>query len=200
MTENPWLEDTDMTSRSVTLTPMLSSHRNELVRAASDGELWNLWFTSVPGEKSIDDYIGFALSEKAAGRALPFVVRENDTGDIIGSTRFCNIENVHRRAEIGYTWYAKRSQRTSVNSECKLSMLSYAFESRGAIAIEFRTHASNTPSRNAILRLGAKHDGILRQHMLLADGSFRDTYVYSILNSEWPAVKKSLEDKLRKWD
>jgi RimJ/RimL family protein N-acetyltransferase len=129
---------------------------------------------------------------------MPFVVREKETGKVIGSTRYCNVDEVNQRLEIGYTWYAKSYQRTSVNTECKYLLLTHAFEKLDAIAVEFRTHWHNHASRAAIARLGAKLDGVLRNHQKSADGVYRDTVVFSIINLEWPVVKKSLEYKLSK--
>ena len=138
------------------------------------------------------------MAEKAAGRALPFVVLDADSGEVIGSTRYCNAEPEHRRLEIGYTWYASRYQCTPVNSQCKLLLLEHAFEVLGAVAVEFRTHWHNQRSRQAIARLGAKQDGVLRNHRIEADGARRDTVVFSILDSEWPAVAKALRFRLQR--
>ncbi|PCJ48676.1 MAG: GNAT family N-acetyltransferase [Gammaproteobacteria bacterium] len=187
-----WLKEAELKGTNVTLTPLTLNHRDGIIEAASDGNLWELWFTGVPSEKSIDDYLAIALSNKEQGSAMPYVVIDNASGKLIGGTRFCNATPDHRRVEIGYTWYSKSYQRTLVNTECKLLLLSYAFERLDSIAVEFRTHWYNQQSRNAILRLGAKQDGVLRNHSIEADGTLRDTVVFSILNSEWPAVKKSL--------
>lgn len=135
---------------SVTLIPLLEEHAESLVEAASDGKLWNLWFTNVPSSESINVYIKDALTEKNLSRALPFAVVHNSTNNIIGSTRFCNADCSNCRVEIGYTWYAKRYQRSSVNTECKYLLLGYAFDQLSAIAVEFRTHWHNHASRNAI--------------------------------------------------
>jgi RimJ/RimL family protein N-acetyltransferase len=124
--------------------------------------------------------------------AMPFAVRDNATGDIVGSTRYFNVDAANRRLEIGHTWYAKRAQRTAINTECKLLLLTHAFEKLKCIAVEFRTHWFNHASREAIARLGAKQDGVLRNHQILPDGSYRDTVVFSIIESEWPAVKRQL--------
>ena len=180
----------------VKLIPLTKDYRDALIVAASDGELWNLWYTSVPSENTVDDYINCALAEKQAGRALAFVVIDKSTNQIIGSTRYCNAIN-NNRLEIGYTWYAKSIQRTGINTETKYLLLSHAFEQLKCIAVEFRTNWHNLPSRTAIARLGAKQDGILRNHMIDADGSYRDTAVFSITKEEWPTVKKSLAFKMR---
>lgn len=193
---NNWLKNINLEGSLVKLVPLTSGHRDALVDAASDGELWNLWYTSVPSEQTVDDYIDFALAEYQAGRAHAFAVIDKSTNKIIGSTRYCNATN-NNRVEIGYTWYAKSTQRTGINTECKYLLLTHAFEQLTCIAVEFRTHWHNHPSRNAIARLGAKQDGVLRNHSLDADGSYRDTVVFSITKEEWPTVKKSLVFKMR---
>ncbi len=182
---------------SVKVVPLSVSHRDSLVEAASDGNLWELWFTSVPCEKSIDSYIDFALFEKQNGNSFPFVIIDKLNNKIIGSTRYCNADTKNKRLEIGYTWYSKSYQKSSVNTECKLALLGYAFESLNVIAVEFRTHWHNHPSRVAIARLGAKQDGVLRNHQKTPDGCYRDTVIFSIINNEWAVVKKSLMCKLR---
>jgi RimJ/RimL family protein N-acetyltransferase len=195
-----WLKQTKLTGKTVDLIPLEMSQRDSLLEAARDGKLWELWFTSVPSEKNIDAYIDFALAEQEKGRALPFAVVNKADNKIIGSTRFCNVDSPSRRAEIGYTWYAESSQRTGVNTECKYLLLSHAFEDLDAIAVEFRTHWHNHRSRLAILRLGAKQDGILRNHLIDHNGLIRDTVVFSILQSEWPVVKHSLEFEMHKYN
>ncbi|MGN7974760.1 GNAT family N-acetyltransferase [Serratia sp. 22264] len=197
MSDSSWLIETELKSKTVSLIPLRKEHAAALVEAAADGRLWELWFTSAPNESTVDDYVDFALSEQVAGRALPFVVVHNDTQKIVGTTRICNADGHNRRVEIGYTWYAKSHQRTAVNTECKRLLLGYAFETLAVIAVEFRTHWHNHASRTAIARLGAKQDGVLRNHQKNADGSYRDTVVFSIIDHEWPMVKKSLEYKLR---
>lgn len=189
-------ENITLNTPSLILAPLTSAHKSDLLNAAADGELWNLWFTNVPNENTIDGYLETAFEQKDVGNSFPFVVQQQATGQIIGSTRFCNADLKNKRLEISYTWYAKSYQRSSVNTECKLALLTYAFETLQVIAVEFRTHWHNQASRNAILRLGAKQDGVLRQHQQQADGSYRDTVVFSILNSEWPTVKKGLMHKL----
>ncbi len=191
-----WLKEVELVGQYVTLRPMDRTHRNALIKAASDGNLWKLWYTSVPSAETVDLYLKGVLEQKEKGSALPFVIQENKTGSIIGSTRYCHADPDNKRVEIGYTWYAKSFQRTAVNTECKLLLLSHAFETLSAIAVEFRTHWHNQASRKAIARLGAKQDGILRQHKIDPDGAYRDTVVFSIINSEWKPVKKSLELRL----
>jgi len=197
MSTNKWLSEIELKGKLVALVPLNEQHAAGMVDAASDGELWNLWFTNVPDRTSISSYIEFALNEQEAGRSLPFVVVENATNKVIGSTRFCNSDPVNKRTEIGYTWYSKSFQRTAVNTECKLLLLSHVFEVLSAIAVEFRTHWHNQPSRNAIARLGAKQDGVLRNHQKSSDGSYRDTVVFSITNNEWLGVKASLLSRLK---
>ena len=167
-------------------------HRDDLVAVAKDGRLWELWYTYVPSEDTIDAYIQQALDQYASGSSLPFVVIDKSTSRIVGCTRYCHIDQVHTRLEIGYTWYAASAQKTAVNTATKFLLLRHAFETLDVIAVEFRTHWHNHPSRAAILRLGAKQDGVLRNHRIDADGALRDTVVYSILPTEWPTVKKSL--------
>lgn len=191
-----WLHDIHLEGELVNLIPLKKEHRNSLVKAASDGALWKLWFTSVPSEDTIDNYIEFALREKENGRSLPFVVVDKKTNQIIGSTRFCNAIN-NNRVEIGYTWYGNSYQKTGANTACKILLLTYAFEQLNCIAVEFRTHWHNHPSRNAILRLGAKQDGVLRNHQISDNGVLRDTVVFSILRDEWKAVKKSILHKMK---
>ncbi|WP_444998524.1 GNAT family N-acetyltransferase [Aliikangiella sp. IMCC44359] len=180
----------------VTLRPLALSDRDDLLAAAKDGNLSKLWYTGVPDESSIDNTINIALQSMDKREQIPYVVVLNSSGKIVGSTRYCNIDAANRRLEIGYTWYSKSVQRTGVNTECKLLLLQHAFESLKAIAVVFCTHWFNQASRNAILRLGAKQDGVLRNHRILPDGSYRDTVVFSIIESEWLATKRHLTHKL----
>ena len=182
----------------MTLEPLEPSHEPGLAAAARDGELWKLWFTSVPSPETCGAYVDAALAMRRDDGAMPFVVRARTDGDVVGCTRYFNVEAAHRRLEIGYTWYAKRVQRTPVNTECKLLLLTHAFETLRCIAVEFRTHWFNEASRRAIARLGAKQDGVLRNHQIMPDGSYRDTVVFSILDSEWPAVKRQLRFQLER--
>ena len=181
----------------VLIRPMTLQDKDLLVQAASDGSLWNLWYTSVPTPDKMESYILTALAEQDEKKSLPFIIIRKKDQKIVGTTRYMNIESVLRRLEIGSTWYAKSSQRTGVNTESKYLLLKHAFESLGCLAVELRTHWINHQSRAAIERLGAKLDGVLRNHRIASDGTLRDTVVYSILNSEWPMVKSHLEFKLR---
>ena len=196
MESDMWLKDVELESENITLTPLTMAHADALVNAAMDGELWKLWFTSVPKAETISDYIATALEQRDKGLSLPFVVIDKASGEVIGSTRFCNADPINQRLEIGYTWYSKTYQKTSCNTECKLLMLNHAFETLDAIAVEFRTSWHNQASRTAIARLGAKQDGVLRNHQKMPNGGYRDTVVFSIINSEWLSVKESLTFKL----
>ena len=187
-----WLTEVELSGHGVTLEPLRTEHAEELRVAVLDGELWKLWFTLVPRVEEMGSYIASALQTQVEGSAVPFLIRTALDGKAVGTTRFCNIDHAHQRAEIGYTWLAKSIQRTSANSACKLLLLQHRFEDRAAIAVEFRTHWHNAASRQVILRLGAKQDGVLRQHRRESFGGFRDTVVYSILDNEWPPVKLGL--------
>ena len=192
----PWLYQTTLTGKIVTLTPLKREHTDALLEASSDGELWKLWYTSAPNSKTINAYLDKAFNDQDAGVALLFAVVDNATQKIIGTTRYCNADNLNHRVEIGYTWYAKSYQRTGVNTECKYLLLTHAFETLNSIAVEFRTHWHNQASRTAIARLGAKQDGVLRNHQKNAEGVYRDTVVFSIIDQEWPTVKKNLDYKM----
>jgi len=181
-----------------TLEPLAREHAAALSDAASDGELWNLWYTSVPRPEEMAGEIERRLKLQEAGSMLPFAVRQQPSGELVGMTTFMNVDAKNRRVEIGSTWYARRVQRSALNTECKLMLLGYAFESLDCIAVEFRTHIFNRQSRAGIERLGAKLDGILRNHQLMPNGTLRDTCAYSIIASEWPVVKAHLEWQLAK--
>jgi N-acetyltransferase len=176
----------------VRLEPIAPRHADGLRAAAGDGRLWELWYTIVPAPDALDAWIASADRQRQAGRALTFAVIRRRDGRVVGSTRYMNIEESQRRLEIGTTWYAAEVQRTALNTECKRLLLGHAFEALGCLAVEFRTHWFNHRSRDAIARLGAKQDGVLRNHQRLADGTLRDTVVFSIIDSEWPAVKRHL--------
>jgi N-acetyltransferase len=184
--------------RTVSLVPLARSHHDDLVEAVSDGELWNLWYTTIPTPDRVMAEIDRRLDLQRQGSMIPFAVVERATLAAVGMTTFMHIDAVNRRVEIGSTWYRERVQRTALNTECKLLLLTHAFERLGCIAVEFRTHFFNQQSRAAIERLGAKLDGILRQHQLAGNGTLRDTCVYSILDREWPAVKAHLTHRLER--
>jgi N-acetyltransferase len=179
----------------VLLEPLTTDHVDALVAAASDGRLWELWYTSVPSPEGMAAAVDALLAEQAVGTRVPFVVRRPG-GAVIGATTYLNIEADVPRLEIGSTWTAASAQRTAVNTESKLLLLGHAFETLGCLAVEFRTHWHNRQSRAAIERLGARLDGVLRNHRRLPDGSLRDTVVYSITDREWPAVRTGLRARL----
>ena len=190
-----WIEPVTLQGKHVKLEPLTLDHVPALELAAADGELWRLWYTSVPAQDGMRGYVEKALAWRDAGGAMPWAVRAAN-GEIVGSTRYGNVDADNRRVEIGWTWYAKRVQRTALNTEAKLLLLTHAFEALGCAAVEFRTSWFNHASRAAIARLGAKQDGVLRNHMRMADGSYRDTVVFSIIANEWPMVKRHLTFKL----
>ena len=187
-----WLEPVTLRSSRVTLAPLHRRHRDGLIEAVNDGELFRLWYTSVPAPQTMEAEIDRRLSQQAAGLMLPFAIIDNATGKAVGMTNYLNVDSVNRRLEIGATWNRKSMQRTELNTHAKLLLLSHAFETLNCIAVEFRTHFFNHQSRRAIERLGAKLDGILRSHQLAANGTLRDTCVYSIIATEWPTVKAHL--------
>ena len=190
-----WINEETLKGNFLTLEPLRLEHISELKVAVQDGESWKLWFASVPRPKEMSDYVEDAISAARAGN-IAYAVRSNVTQQIVGTTRYYNVDAKNKRAMIGYTWYSSSARRTPINTECKLLLLAKLFESHDAIAVEFRAHYFNQPSRAAIERLGAKQDGILRQHQIMKDGSIRDTVVYSIIAAEWPAVKSNLLSKL----
>lgn len=180
----------------VRLEPLGFQHEEGLLKAAADGELWKLWFTSVPSPDRTRLYIEKALEGLEAGHMLPWVVKDTATGEVIGSTRYHDIVPAVERVEIGYTFYAKSRQRSHVNSACKLLLLTHAFEDLGAKVVGLRTDNFNFRSQKAIEGIGAKKDGILRHHALRQDGTVRDSVMYSIIATEWPDVKRHLELRL----
>ena len=190
-----FLEPVTLTGqRWVRLEPLTDAHIDEIAGAAADGDPGRLWFTMAPSPTTAEQWVHRMLALQSSG-GLTLVVRRLD-GTLIGSSSYLNVDGDNRRLEIGATWYSASAQRTGVNSETKLLMLGHAFDTLGCIAVEFRTHFFNFTSRAAIERLGAKLDGVLRSHQLLADGSRRDTVVYSILDVEWPAVRTNLRFRL----
>jgi RimJ/RimL family protein N-acetyltransferase len=192
----PFLAPVTLTGNLVTLEPLRRDHHDELVDAVRDGRLWELWYTSVPAPEAMAAEIEARLARQAAGEMLPFTVRRTDTGAVVGMTAYLNAEPDGPRVEIGATWTARSAQRTGVNAESKLLLLTHAFDVLGCIAVEFRTHWHNLQSRTAIARLGAKQDGVLRNHRRMPDGSLRDTVVFSIIDSEWAAARNGLRHRL----
>lgn len=193
----PWPDPVELRGAQAALVPLVAAHAPALADATRDGELWKLWYTAVPAPEGMAAEIERRLALQAAGSMLPFTVLDA-AGTPVGMTTYMNIDAKHRRVEIGSTWYAQRVQRTLLNTECKLMLLRHAFEALDCIAVEFRTHRLNTQSRRAIERLGAQLDGILRAHQRAADGTLRDTAVYSITAAEWPTVKSHLTWQLTK--
>ncbi len=192
----PWPPEVTLKGAHAHLVPLSSAHGPALAEAVADGELWKLWYTSVPTPADMAAEIEARLTRRAAGECLPFTVIEAASGEPVGMTTYMNIDAAHRRVEIGATWYRRRVQRSAINTECKRMLLAHAFETLECIAVEFRTHFFNSQSRRAIERLGAKLDGILRNHNRSKDGNLRDTCVYSIIASEWPTVRANLDWRL----
>jgi RimJ/RimL family protein N-acetyltransferase len=184
--------------RHVVLSPLTMAHAQPLVAAASDGELWNTTLTVIPDAAGVASYIEAALAGQSLGKELPFVIINKSSNEVVGTTRFYEIRPDDRAAAIGYTWLAKSAQRTPINTEAKLLLLTHAFETWHCMRVELITDVLNEQSRAAILRLGAKQEGILRKHLILHSGRSRDSVVFSIIDSEWPEVKANLEAKLRR--
>jgi len=189
-----WLEPVTLRGAHVTLEPLDQRHCADLIEAVKDGQLWELWYTQIPRPDGMAKEIDRRLGLQTSGSMLPFAVL--DGGRAIGMTTYMNVDQVHHRVEIGSTWYRKSVQRSSLNTQCKLLLLTHAFETLACIAVEFRTHFFNPQSRAAIERLGAKLDGILRSHQVAPNGTLRDTCVYSIVAGEWPTVKAHLTYQL----
>ena len=192
-----WLEPVELAGAHCALRPLSPAHHDGLVEATKDGELWRLWYTAVPAPEGMRAEIERRLALQAAGSMLPFTSFDGD-GRVAGMTTYMNVDATHKRVEIGSTWTAARMQRSAFNTECKLLLLGHAFERLECIAVEFRTHFFNQQSRRAIERLGAKLDGLLRNHQRAANGTLRDTAVYSITQAEWPTVRAHLRWQLEK--
>jgi N-acetyltransferase len=192
-----FLAPVTLKGRHATLVPLAVEHLPGLQEAARDGELWTLWYTLIPQPGQMAAEIERRLGLLAKDSMLPFTVLDAE-GRVAGMTTYMNVDGAHRRVEIGSTWYAQRVQRTPLNTECKLMLLAHAFDTLNCIAVEFRTHRLNTPSRRAIERLGAQLDGMLRSHQISPNGSLRDTAVYSIVAAEWPTVKAHLQFQLER--
>ena len=190
-----WRQVPDLAGGGVRLVPLAAAHAPGLRRALGEGALSRLWYANVPAPGEVEDYVAAALAARDAGTALPFAVLDRD-GAVVGSTRFYDLQPAVPNLKIGYTWYAPRVQRSGINTEAKLLLLGHAFEALGCAAVSFETSWFNHASRAAIARLGAKQDGVLRAHKRHADGSLRDTVVFSILDTEWRAVKANLRFRL----
>jgi len=188
----PWPDPIILTGAHARLEPLTQDHSADLAEAVRDGELWRLWYTSAPTAEAMADEIARRLALREAGSMLPFTVVDLASGKPVGMTTYMHIDAATPRVEIGSTWYRRSVQRTGINTECKFLLLRHAFEKLDCTAVEFRTHFLNHQSRRAIERLGAKLDGVLRSHQRMRDGTTRDTCVYSIIASEWPAVRSHL--------
>lgn len=191
-------EPVTLTGLHTTLVPLSPTHHEALACAVNDGEMWRLWYTSIPRPENMLTEIERRLDLQSKGSMLAFAIRRNDTGAFCGMTTYLNIDAPNRHLEIGATWYAASAQRTGINTEAKLLLLTHAFEHLKCIAVEFRTNFMNQQSRAAIARLGAKEDGILRNHALVPGVGYRDTVVFSIIESEWPTIKRHLQHKLER--
>jgi RimJ/RimL family protein N-acetyltransferase len=190
------IEPITLEGRYVRLEPLLLSHQDALVEAASDGELWTLSYTIVPSKETIAAYVGRTLEKQKQGRELPFIIFDKARNEIVGSTRYTDIDESNRKLEIGYTWLARRAQRTAINTEAKYLLLQHAFEFLKCVRVELVTDVLNERSQAAILRIGAQQEGILRNHMILPNGRVRDSVCFSIIESEWPGVKERLRARL----
>src|ERR1700761_5643558 len=191
----PFLEPVTLRGEHARLEPLSHDHTDGLTEAARDGDLWKLWYTAIPRAEDMAKEIDRRLALQKSGSMLPWTVFDAD-GKIAGMTTYMNVDAANRRVEIGSTWYAKRVQRSAVNTQCKLLLLTHAFEKIDCIAVEFRTHFFNQQSRRGIERLGAKQDGILRNHVIAPNGTLRDTVVFSIIAGEWPTAKAHLTFQL----
>jgi N-acetyltransferase len=192
---DPWSEQPTLQGEHVQLRPMVRADGPAIVKAASDGRLWELFYTSVPSADGIDAYLDTAEREASYGRAMPFVVIDIASGELVGATRYMRMKPDARRLEIGTTFYAKSAQRSPINSEAKLLLLTHAFEAMDCLCVQLRTSGMNFQSQRAIERLGAKKDGVLRNHSIV-NGLVRDVVVYSILANEWESVKRNLQMRL----
>src|ERR1700760_4221160 len=191
----PWLEPVSLSGPHARLEPLSQAHGEGLAAAAKDGDLWKIWYTAIPKPESMAEEIDRRLGLLKAGTMLPWTVFDAE-GKIAGMSTYMNVDAANRRVEIGSTWYAKRVQASGLKPQCKLLLLTHAFEQLDCIAVEFRTHFFNHQSRRGIERLGAKQDGILRNHQIAPNGTLRDTVVYSIIAGEWPTVKAHLSYQL----
>jgi RimJ/RimL family protein N-acetyltransferase len=185
-----------LTGQRIVMRPLRASDAQTLVLAASDGELWNLPFTVVPSEQTVEAYIAKALEGERQGHVMPFVTTLRETGQVIGSSRFWKVDAANRKLEIGHTWLARTWQRSFANTEAKLLMLSQAFEAMGCVRVQLQTDERNAVSRAAILRLGAQQEGILRNERIMPDGFIRNSVRFSIVDAEWPGVKQRLQARL----
>jgi|TARA_B110000967_G_C18869971_1_gene554837 RimJ/RimL family protein N-acetyltransferase len=194
----PWPNAFSVEGTYVSVVPLTFDHQADLESAAADGELHKLWYTKIPKPDQVKYEIGRRLDLREKGSMMPFAIIDQSNNRAVGMTTYMNIDAINKRVEIGSTWHRKSVQRSPLNTECKLLLLRYAFKYLNCIAVEFRTHFVNHQSRRAIERLGAKLDGVLRSHMILPNGTVRDTAVYSIIPSEWPTIEANLKWMLKK--
>lgn len=192
-------EEVTLTGRTVALQPLQANHVARLVQAAEDGELWNMKVTVIPGPSTVEPYIATALAGRAAGTMMPFVIVRQDTGQIVGSTRFWKIDRKNRKLEIGHTWLGQSVQRSGLNTEMKYLLLEYAFEVMHCVRVQFTTDELNEKSRAAILRIGARQEGIVRHERIMPDGRKRNSVRFSIIDDEWPEVKAMLREKMARF-
>ncbi|MEM9732701.1 MAG: GNAT family protein [Pseudomonadota bacterium] len=192
-----WISAVELTAENVVLAPLSKDHAADLREAVDDGAMYDIWYTSVPTADGVEGEIDRRLALQNAGSMVPFAILDRATGEAVGMTTYLNIDAANRRLEIGSTWMRRSHQRGPWNTQCKFLLLCHAFEDLDCIAVEIRTHFMNHQSRRAIERLGAKLDGVLRSHMLMPNGTVRDTAAYSIIASEWPAVKAGLEFRMQ---
>ena len=193
-----WPPEVELRGDHAWLVPLRPDHAPALAEASAEGDLWKVWYTNVARPEDMADEIRRRLDKQAAGQCLPFAVIDPATGAAVGMTCYWTLDPENRRVEIGATWYRRSVQRSPLNTECKRMLMAHAFETLDCIAVEFRTHFLNHQSRRAIERLGARLDGVLRNHIRAKDGSLRDTCVYSVIASEWPAVRTHLDWQLAK--
>lgn len=189
-------EQVVLSGQTVELRPLQDSHAADLVRAAADGELWNMKVTVIPGPETVDGYIATALAGRQAGTVMPFAIVQRETGQVVGSTRFWKIDRKNRKLEIGHTWLGQSVQRSGLNTEMKFLLLQYAFEVMQFVRVQFTTDELNEKSRAAILRIGAKQEGIVRHERIMPDGRKRNSVRFSIIDDEWPEVKAMLIAKM----
>lgn len=187
---------TSLTGQLVELRPLRAEHRADLLRAAADGQLWDLKLTTVAGPDTIDRYLASALADQGAGTAMPFAIVRRDTGLVVGSTRFWKIDLANRKLEIGHTWLSASAQRSGVNTEAKYLLLRHAFDIMRCVRVQFTTDELNEQSRAAILRIGATLEGVVRHERIMPDGRKRNSARFSIIDTEWPEVRERLRHKL----
>lgn len=192
-------EQVTLTGNSVVLMPLLTEHAERLLQAAEDGELWNMKVTVIPGPSTVGQYIATALAGRESGSVMPFAIVRRDTGQIVGSTRFWKIDRKNRKLEIGHTWLSQSVQRSGLNTEMKYLLLEYAFEVMKCVRVQFTTDELNEKSRAAILRIGAKQEGIVRHERIMPDGRKRNSVRFSIIDDEWPEVKAMLSAKMARF-